>query len=250
VSTTYTVTVTNSFLCITSGTVTPDINRIAGYITFAGTTPDTIDAKVWLIQFHATDSSLHAVDSTVSCISGGLSYYEFMDIPSGNYLVKAKLLHGNPIGSTGYVPTYSLSTQSWDSAYTVSHSTGQDTMHITMIRGIVPSGPGFISGYVNSGAGRHVNPENINSPEILPSLNIYPNPSMGLLNISWNDMQTGPAEIKITDITGRIVYNLDIDIHTQSGESQIDVSGLKEAIYLLSVNSGVIHKTWKLIKMN
>jgi hypothetical protein len=86
-------------------------------------------------------------------VGGTNPYYEFMDAPAGNYLVKAMLLGTTP-GTSGYIPTYSLSTPNWYSAAGVTHATATDTMHINMAYGTVPPGPGFISGYVVSGAGR------------------------------------------------------------------------------------------------
>ena len=117
-------------------------------------TPSAGDLKIWLIQFNPSDSVITATDSTVNCVDGGTAFYQFMDEPAGNYLVKADLLSSVP-GTSGYIPTYSLSTPHWDSAATISHTSGADSLHINMVYGTVPAGPGFISGYVVSGAGRN-----------------------------------------------------------------------------------------------
>ena len=68
-------------------------------------------------------------------------------------MVKAKLL-SSVAGTSGYVPTYGLSTIHWDTAATIVHASATDTQHINMIYGIVPSGPGFIGGLISAGAGR------------------------------------------------------------------------------------------------
>ena len=153
-TTTYTVTGTTLWGCPNTATVTVNGDRIFGHITFGGLTPDTLDTKVWLIQYNPLDSSIKALDSTLTCVAGSITYYEFDTEPSGNYMVKAKLLFGNPPGSSGYVPTYSLSTPHWDTAATITHTGGSDSLHITMVYGTVPTGPGFIGGYVYSGAGK------------------------------------------------------------------------------------------------
>jgi hypothetical protein len=57
-------------------------------------------------------------------------------------------------GTSGYIPTYGLSSPHWDSATTITHGSAADSQHINMIYGTVPSGPGFIAGFVVSGAGR------------------------------------------------------------------------------------------------
>lgn len=151
-STTYTVTGTDGFGCSGTATVSTDGNRISGHINYAGgVSTDTF--KVWLIQFNPSDSSITALDSVDNCNDGGTPYFEFMDKPAGNYLVKAKLNSSIP-GTSGYIPTYSLSSPHWDSAATVAHTSSADTLHIDMVYGTVPVGPGFISGYVVSGAGK------------------------------------------------------------------------------------------------
>jgi hypothetical protein len=87
-------------------------------------------------------------------MDAGTPYYEFDSKPAGSYMVKAKLLSSVP-GTSGYVPTYGLSSSTWDIATTLVHTAGAtDTQHINMIYGTVPPGPGFIGGLISSGAGR------------------------------------------------------------------------------------------------
>ena len=154
-TTTYTVTVTDGTTsCSDTASVMVDGNRISGYLSPSGVG----SAKVWLIQFNPSDSTLTAQDSMITCTSGGSQYFEFDDKASGSYLVKAFVVGGVP-GSSGYIPTYGLSTPHWDSANSIVHSSATDTMHINMIYGTVPSGTGFISGFVVSGAGKGTSTE-------------------------------------------------------------------------------------------
>ncbi len=140
--------------CSGTYSVTVPGNRIHGNITFSSAAPDTLDTKVWLIQFNSVDSSIAALDSTTTCLNGGVPYYEFDGVASGNYLVKAKLIHAGAVGCSGYIPTYGASSSYWYSGTTVMHTTSSDSQDINMIYGTVPAGTGFISGYVISGAGR------------------------------------------------------------------------------------------------
>ncbi len=331
-TTTYTVTGTNSFGCSDIATITVNGDRIFGHITFSGTLPDTLDMNVWLIQFNPTDSSITALDSTMTCVTGGINYYEFDHEPAGYYMVKGMLLFGNPPGASGYVPTYSLSSPHWDSAATVSHSGGSDSMHITMVYGTVPAGPGFIGGYVYSGAGKrttgdapvrgilifledaasHVlshtytdgtgaysfsnlalgdyliypedygykttyaaitlNDANISangvdfrqyltSKIIIPytdrtdiktissngDLKIYPNPTSGELNIQWTNQQTRNADLEITDVIGRKLYKSVISMNASSGQVQVNVNGLNEGVYMITIKSDYIYYCGKLM---
>jgi hypothetical protein len=169
-----------------------DGNRISGYITYTGSSTDTF--TVWLIQFNPIDSSILATDSTTNCMVTGTPYYQFMDEPSGNYLVKAKLNSSVP-GTSGYIPTYSLSTPYWYLAATVAHSGSYDTMHINMLYGTVPPGPGFIAGYVVSGAGR-----NTSSDAPAKGMIIYLTDTTGnLLSFTYTDSTGNYSFTNLTD---------------------------------------------------
>lgn len=152
-TTTYTVTGTNGSGCTNTATVSVNANRIAGQLTYTGGSSTDV-FKVWLIQFNPSDSSITALDSTTTCmLTGSVPYYEFVSPAAGSYLVKAKL-NGTIAGTSGYIPTYGLSTPNWYAAASVSHTTARDNMNISMVYGTVPPGPGFISGYVVAGAGK------------------------------------------------------------------------------------------------
>jgi uncharacterized protein YjdB len=153
-STTYVVTGTDAFGCVNTASVAVNGNRILGHITFSSFTPDTLDMKVWLIHYNPLDSSIIALDSTSTCIVDSITYYEFDGKAAGHYMVKAKLLFDNPVGGTGYLPSYGLSSAYWYTGDSVVHTSGSDSLHINMVSGIVPPGPGFISGYVYAGAGK------------------------------------------------------------------------------------------------
>ncbi len=153
-TTTYTAQDYGTLGCGATATITLSPNKVYGNITFSGTAPATPSVRVWLIQFNPIDSSITALDSTMACTSGSTLYYQFDGKPAGNYLVKARLL-GTVAGTSDYVPTYGASTTVWNSAATIVHTaTTADAQNINMIYGTVPTGPGFISGYVYAGAGK------------------------------------------------------------------------------------------------
>jgi hypothetical protein len=146
----YTVTGTNALGCSATASVSYNGNRIAGNITLGGS---STALKIWLIKYDPTDSSITALDSTTACLAGGVPYYEFLNPAAGNYLVKAKLTTSIP-GTSDYIPTYGSSTVYWYGATTIYHTGSFNTENINMIHGTVPTGPGFIGGYVYAGAGR------------------------------------------------------------------------------------------------
>ena len=330
-TTNYTVSATDGSGCHAVATTTLNANRIIGHISFAGPAPDTLDTKVWLIQYNPTDSSIVALDSMITCLDGATPYYEFAGLAGGNYMVKAKLIYGNPPGSSGYIPTYGLSSPYWDSGATVAHASASDSLHINMVYGTVPSGSGFISGYVYAGAGRGtsgelpvngmlvylrnvtdnvitytytnsaglysfgglgdgsydiyptvfsyrtipsatillssgsdtanninfkqhttlgiITPFNTTSVPVLTqsNLTIFPNPASGTLNIAMQEQIPGEAYIKITNTTGVEVYSNKWNIKTSSANFQVNVNGLANGVYFISIRSGSTLYTGKVI---
>lgn len=153
-TTTFTVTGTDAAGCNNTHTITVSGDRIFGRITFGASRPDTTDTKVWLMQFNPMDSSVVAVDSALSCSVDTTIYYEFNSKPTGNYLVKAKLLHGNVTGVSGYLPTYGISSPHWYEASSVTHTTGSDEQPVVIVYSTVAPGTGSIAGNVYAGAGK------------------------------------------------------------------------------------------------
>jgi hypothetical protein len=150
---TYTVTGSAGTGCSANATVTVNGDRIKGNILFSPTAVSPATSKVWLVQFNPSDSSIVSLDSQLTCFDGTDEYYQFDSKPTGNYLVKASIL-SSIAGASGYIPTYGASSAVWYAATPINHTGATDVQNISMIWGTVPSGPGFISGYVYAGAGK------------------------------------------------------------------------------------------------
>ncbi len=331
-TTTYTVTGTTANGCIAKANVTLNGNRISGYISYTGSSSDVF--KVWLIRFNPEDSTLTGVDSTLTCMNSGTPYYEFTGKPANNYCVKAKLL-GTVPGTSGYIPTYSLSTPYWYAASNAAHTNATDTLHINMIYGTVPTGPGFIGGTISSGAGKGtigdipaegmivylkdatsnniltytytytdaagnysfsniaagnyiIYPEEflyttttssaitvgdvadsakgvnfrqfLTSRQIKPvtvtgiapiaqlsgNIDIYPNPTSGIINIRWAEQTQANATLLVSDVVGRTVYTGALNMD-KAGETQLDLGNAKNGIYLVSLRAEGLSYTWRIV---
>ena len=329
----YTLSGTSALGCIGTDTVSVDANKISGNITYSG--GSLFDSlKVWLIQYNPSDSTLTGLDSTYTCMSGGIPYYEFKDKAPGSYLVKAKLLGAAP-GTTGYLPTYSTSTSYWYDAASATHTYATDVLNVTLLYGTVPYGPGFIGGLISMGANRGTTTdvpaqhmtvylkdaltgkiltyaytdatgayafpnlgygsyivypedfgytttpsgtidladftdtarginfkEHLNAKTITPiaaavngvktinageQLLVYPNPAKDNLGIAWSNEETGPADVVITDVTGKEVYRTTLDITSPSGSQQISLLGLNDGIYFINIRSLTISYNSKLL---
>ncbi len=147
----YSVTGTDINGCSKTETITIPTDRIFGHVLYGGTPPVSPRANVWLIQYDPADSSIMSVDSTVTCLDGAEQYYEFTAKPAGRYAVLARQEMGTP-GISGYVPTYAGDKVHWFNSSAISHAPGgADGYDVSMVYGNVPSGPGYIGGYLYAG---------------------------------------------------------------------------------------------------
>ena len=85
------------------------------------------------------------------------------------------------------------------------------------------------------------------------NINIYPNPTTGMVNVQWtmNNGQCGDAEIQVLDLYGRLLDVIVIsDTRSASLQSmQIDLSQYATGLYLIRlINNGQVLATSKIIK--
>lgn len=68
-----------------------------------------------------------------------------------------------------------------------------------------------------------------------------------MLKIQWADQPTGAASVSIADVTGRVVSKSSLSINSASGEAQINLEGLKDGVYTISIRSDNLHYTSSLV---
>lgn len=81
---------------------------------------------------------------------------------------------------------------------------------------------------------------------ILQNLNIYPNPTESYLNISGDLERLSNANVKIFDVSGKKVQDLNLNFNLDS--TSIDVSTLKTGTYILTISKGNATQSYKFIK--
>jgi uncharacterized protein YjdB len=144
-----------------------------------------------------------------------LGHYQFDSLlVSGSYYVHPELLN---YLSTDY-PTITLTSSA------PSVSTASFIQH-TVSHTITPIGASGVN--------------NIN--EASASVNIYPNPANGKLNIKWQDQVEGKADVIVNDITCREIFRYSVDMAQGRGNTQIDLSGVANGLYMISVRSATIN---------
>jgi len=285
-------TVTLSY-CIT-GTVTT--GKVAGY-----------PARVYLITFDATDSTLTATDSTFTNSSG---QYEFCGLYNGTYYTKAALTDSNSYYSK-FIPTYHNDATKWATAVKiVINNAGDSNENIAMKLGTNPGGAGFIGGKISAGAGKTGDPEanilvvlydssgnpvtytysnasgyysfagiafgtydvyaevlnkicypavvtitdtstTVNDADLLvksttitaaikpvgawgvEKADIYPNPVTDKLTLSISLINASQVNLKIYDVTGKVVSELNTSLSGGAQKMDIDASSLPAGLYFL-----------------
>ncbi len=77
-------------------------------------------------------------------------------------------------------------------------------------------------------------------------LNVFPNPSEGLVNIDYNLKSRSDATIEIFDMVGEKIYDKNTSM-TTAGSLQIDLSKFSAGFYIVSLTSGAEKITKKLV---
>ena len=87
-------------------------------------------------------------------------------------------------------------------------------------------------------------PTGINDIQVSNSkVSLYPNPTTGMVQISWVETAREKGQISVTDVTGREVYHTSVDLNIGAGQHNLDLSGLKNGNYVIAIRSGLISYT-------
>jgi hypothetical protein len=67
------------------------------------------------------------------------------------------------------------------------------------------------------------------------SMNLWPNPTSGVINLSYEMSESGLITAQLFDVTGRIVYNLVIPAEVGVNHNTIDLGNLPSGNYTLNI---------------
>lgn len=194
-----------------TGIVTAGPGFISGNVTAGANrgTAGTVPAKnVHVCAVNATTNQV--VQQTYTDASGN---YSFSNLPVGQtYYVFPDSLHFITTAYTGIALTTAAP----------SMTAAKFTMH-TISKTITP----IVTGITNVTATGS-------------SLIAFPNPSKGKLNIQWNEAADEKGAVVISDLAGQVVYTTDIAMNQGSGATVLDLSGLANGVYVMSVKSASI----------
>ena len=87
--------------------------------------------------------------------------------------------------------------------------------------------------------------EDLDKPVI--TLNTFPNPSKGLINVQFNIDRTAEVTTQLMDITGRVRISEVSRQNVGEHNLKLDVSDLPKGVYVLSVISGTVNRQQRIL---
>lgn len=103
------------------------------------------------------------------------------------------------------------------------------------------------SGWSPTWAFKTIPPVGIDEPAAISKLNIYPNPVKNTLYLQINDQSAVTFDLSITDLVGMKVAEKHLSLDQANKMVSVDVSFLKEGLYLVRLNDGQNSLTRKIV---
>jgi hypothetical protein len=68
-------------------------------------------------------------------------------------------------------------------------------------------------------------------------LNLYPNPATKGINLSYNSLKSGTELIRIYDLTGKVIDEMQFNVAVGKNMKFIDIEHLPNGVYVLSLRN-------------
>lgn len=210
-----------SVACYTYVSNEPDNYRIQGYafpLDSNNVFFNEIVGLAYLIVHDEDAGTLTAID-TVELQDFG--YYDFGDVPAGDYLVKAAYSEDSELYETN-LPTYYGHVLWWHEATTITVPySGWGGFTVTMVEGENSGGPGFIGGLISEGA-------NFDG-EIVDERSGDPLAGISVLLLTEDDE---PVTHTVSNENGEFAFP---DLAWGTYKVYVEVIGLEQVFYLVTI---------------
>ncbi|HXC04898.1 MAG TPA: T9SS type A sorting domain-containing protein, partial [Bacteroidia bacterium] len=84
--------------------------------------------------------------------------------------------------------------------------------------------------------------------KLVPEVSVYPNPSSGMIQVVGANLDPGKAVLKIMDLSGRKMQEINMETGPEGINKTIDVSGYKPGMYFLEVRTETKQMVVKVVK--
>jgi len=96
--------------------------------------------------------------------------------------------------------------------------------------------------------------EGVANTELQKQLLVFPNPASTVVNIRCDAAAGGTLSYRLMDVTGSIISSNTVKLNMPSITTQVNISGLAAAVYVLEVNiaseKGTSKSSYKIEKLN
>lgn len=192
------------------GTITTGPGFVGGNVTMGANKGTSTIPAVGLLMF-VQNATTHAILQSVRTDASG--NYSFSNLPAGIYTVRPELLN---YAATSY-PSINI-------------TAGAPSM--------------TAANFIQHTLSKTIKPVPSSTSNVLPSVSsvsVFPNPSNGKMTIQWAEVANETGHVTISDLTGREVFKTNIDMTAGSGAQKLDLSGLTNGLYMISVKSASIN---------
>ncbi|KAA3628519.1 MAG: T9SS C-terminal target domain-containing protein [Bacteroidetes bacterium] len=90
----------------------------------------------------------------------------------------------------------------------------------------------------------------IESTENISDVKMFPNPTSGLMNVTFDIEETSEVQLIVTNITGQVIHSRDLQINAGEYKTEIDASGFGQGIFFLNIatKDGVITQKFVVVR--
>jgi hypothetical protein len=175
----------------------------------------------------------------------GIGYTDYINI-SGSVSTSAISGNANLADCTNNTETYSVtntagSTYNWTvtgGTITSGQGTNSATVNFPTSGGVVSVSETNSAGCVGAAVTFNVScPDGVvNTSPLFTSLNVYPNPSNGMLTLACNLQQSSAYSLTLFDIAGKQIWNKNANAAGGEFKEQLDFTGFAKAVYFMQIS--------------
>ncbi len=90
----------------------------------------------------------------------------------------------------------------------------------------------------------------INTLQTAQNIDLFPNPSFGNCNLSFENFEESPAHITITDLSGKILFERQYNLSSSAASVQLPTSRLQAGLYLINIRHNKQYFIKKLLRFD
>lgn len=135
----------------------------------------------------------------------------------------------------------------WTAATIDMAGYGGHTVIVRFIVSACASAGHFGYGYIDVDTISYISTVGVPAVASTQTISAYPNPTTGMLNITWADQSTGAADMYVTDMAGRVISKTVLNMATTSGATQMNLGGLNNGMYMVTIKSASVNYCTKVV---